>query len=308
MTGPDYQTLIDSETWAFIKATEACYPADTATQDIASQRRIYDAMCAVFRRPYPAGVTATDLLIAGVPCRRYAGGTPSVIYFHGGSFLVGGLHSHDDVCAEICAATGLAVIAVEYRLSPEHGHPAAFDDACAVVRAIAATGPVVLVGDSAGGNLAAAASGALRGDVAPLGQVLIYPGLGGNLDQGSYITHAEAPMLTRADVVHFVNSRGQNGKFARDATSAPLTDTDFSGLPPTFAVAAECDPLADDAEAYAQAIRAAGGRAEAIIAKGMVHGALRARHMSHRAATMFSQICVAITALAQGDWPYGEQR
>jgi acetyl esterase len=306
MTGPDYQTLIDAETWAFIKATEACYPADTATRDIASQRRIYNAMCEVFRRPYPAGVTATDLSIAHVPCRRYAGASPTVVYFHGGSFVVGGLHSHDDVCAEICAATGLAVVAVDYRLSPEHGHPAAFEDACAVVRTLAASGPVVLVGDSAGGNLAAAASAALRGEVALLGQVLIYPGLGGNLDQGSYITHAQAPMLTRADVVAFTQARSKAGSRLRDATLAPLNDTDFSGLPATFAIAAECDPLADDAEAYAQAIRAAGGRAVAVTAKGMVHGALRARHMSSRAATMFTQICAAISAFAQGDWPYGE--
>jgi hypothetical protein len=69
-----------------------------------------------------------------------------VIYLHGGGFVVGGLHSHDDVCAEIRAATGLTVIAVDYRLSPEHLHPAAFDDACAVVRAV--PGALVLAGDS----------------------------------------------------------------------------------------------------------------------------------------------------------------
>ena len=73
------------------------------------------------------------------------------------------MHSHDDVCAEIRAATGLTVISVDYRLSPEHHHPAAFDDACAVIAAIAEHCPVVLVGDSAGGNLAAAAAHALRG-------------------------------------------------------------------------------------------------------------------------------------------------
>ena len=96
-----------------------------------------------------------------MPCRIYPGAAPTVVYLHGGGFVVGGLHSHDDVCAEIRATTGLTVVAVDYRLSPEHLHPAALDDALAVIRAL--LGPVVLAGDSAGGNLAAAASHVLRG-------------------------------------------------------------------------------------------------------------------------------------------------
>ncbi|MGV8955644.1 MAG: esterase, partial [Cypionkella sp.] len=88
MTAPNYQNLIDAETRAFIAATDACYPPDTASMDIAGQRRIYDAMCDAFSTPYPAGVQAQDEPIAGVPCRRYAGSAPSVVYFHGGGFVV----------------------------------------------------------------------------------------------------------------------------------------------------------------------------------------------------------------------------
>lgn len=306
MTEPDYQSLIDGETWAFIHASEAAYPADTASLSIADQRRIYDSMCRAFHRGYPAGVTAQDEPVAGVPCRIYPGASPTVVYLHGGGYVLGGLHSHDDVCAEIRAVTGLGVVAVDYRLSPEHLHPAAFDDAVAVVRAL--PGPLVLAGDSAGGNLAAATCHALRGDARILGQVLIYPGLGGDRSRGSYQTHAFAPMLTLADVEFYAGIRHGGAEVTGDATVAPLQDGDFSGLPPTVAIAAEFDPLADDAHTYAAAIRVAGGRAQAFTAAGMVHGYLRARASVPRAAASFTQICAAIAALAAGAWPYGDQR
>lgn len=302
MTGPDYQSLIDTATWGFIRATEAAYPPDTASLTIAEQRAVYDDMCHTFRRAYPPGVTARDVTVAAVPCRHYAGVGPLVIYFHGGGFVVGGLHSHDDVCAEIRAATGLGVLAVDYRLSPEHLHPAAYDDAMAVVRA--SDGPLILVGDSAGGNLAAAVCHGLRGsNTSVLGQVLIYPGLGGDRSTGSYITHAHAPMLTVADVGFYAGIRHGGTEVVGDPTVAPLQDTNFSGLPPTVAIGAECDPLCDDAGTYAAAITAAGGQARAWVEPGLVHGYLRARALTPRAALAFVRICDAISMLSQGQWP-----
>jgi acetyl esterase len=308
MTAPDYQTLIDAETWAFIARTDACYPPDTASMGIADQRRIYDGMCRLFHQGYPAGIGAQDSLIAGVPCRSYAGEGlaktgPKVLYLHGGGFVVGGLDSHDDVCAEICAETGLTVVAADYRLSPEHDHPAAFDDAMAVACALGE--PILLVGDSAGGNLAAAVAHRLRGsDVRVLGQVLIYPGLGGDTGRGSYLTHAHAPMLTRDDVLFYAGIRHSGVVVQGDPTVSPLQDSDFSGLPPTVAISAECDPLADDARDYAAATRATGGLAIWLQEPGLVHGYLRARHSVARARVSFARICTAISALAKGEWPY----
>ncbi len=303
----DYATRIDEATWAFIRATEAAYPPDTASLSIADQRAIYDGMCRAFFQGYPPGVTVRNEILAGVPCRIYPGQAPTVIYFHGGGFVVGGLNSHDDVCAEICAATGLTVVSVDYRLSPEHLHPAAFNDALAVTRHLAAQGPILLAGDSAGGNLAAATAHALRAhDIRPLGQILIYPGLGGDMDRGSYIIHAHAPMLTRDDLLFYRDIRHGAPPPAGDPTVAPLQDTDFADLPPTVTFGADCDPLCDDAADYAAAIRRAGGRAQFCHEQGLVHGYLRARSKVPRAAASFDRITTAIAALARGDWPYGD--
>lgn len=310
MDRPDYHSLIDTPTWKFIRDTEASYPPDTATLSIADQRAIYDRMCRAFHRGYPAGITAQDRSFGGVPCRFYRGAGGTVVYFHGGGFVVGGLHSHDDVCAELCAATGLNIVSVDYRLCPEDPHPAAFDDACNATSAVVAEhpGPLLLAGDSAGGNLAAAVSrGAVRnGTIAIAGQVLIYPGLGGDRNAGSYMTHAHAPMLTREDVLFYASIRHPDGVEPEpDPTFAPLSDTDFAGLPPTLAIAAECDPLADDATTYAARISAAGGRAQAVTERGLVHGYLRARATVPRAAESFARIASALKSMAAGSWTPG---
>ena len=304
MRDSPYRTLIDGPTLAFIDRTHAAYPADATGLDSAGQRRVYDAMCAVFRQPRPPGVTVVDEMLGGVPTRRYEVGPSSatVVYFHGGGFVVGGLDSHDDVCAEVCAATGLRVVSVDYRLAPEHPHPAAYDDALSATRAVMAHGPVILAGDSAGGTLAASVAHALRGG-AVLGQVLIYPGLGGPMDVGSYVTHTKAPMLSTADVRLYRRLRHGRDDPAPDPTAAALHDTDFTNLPPTAIFAAECDPLCDDATLYRDLIRAAGGRAEATVEPGLVHGYLRARHSVPRAADSFARITAALAAMVPGATP-----
>jgi acetyl esterase len=298
MAPTDYQNLIDAPTWAFIARTNACYSNDTASRSVAQQRSIYDAMCRTFHCGYPTGVTARDTQIAGVPCRIYSGGNPTVIYLHGGGFVVGGLHSHDDVCAEICARTGFKVVSVDYRLAPEHLHPAGFDDALAVARDIAQTGPYMLAGDSAGGTLAASVAHAMRRTAPAHGLVLIYAGLGGDKDQGSYLTHAHAPMLTREDVIYYNSIRYAGGNAPlNDPTAAPLQDSDFAGLPPTIAISAECDPVADDGRDYCARITACGGHATWHLELGLVHGYLRARHTVPRASQSFNRIITAISTL-----------
>ncbi|MCB1453543.1 MAG: alpha/beta hydrolase fold domain-containing protein, partial [Rhizobiaceae bacterium] len=194
----DYSKLLDDETRAFIALTDSYYPPDAVDLPIAGQREVYDRMCRAFFNGYPDGVTAETTAIAAkgreIPIRIYRNAQPSsaalVIYYHGGGFILGGLESHDDVCAELCERTGFELISVDYRLAPEHGHPAAYDDAMEAFAWVARTrkAPILLAGDSAGGNLAASVAHATRGHPrAPVGQMLIYPGLGGDTASGSYV-------------------------------------------------------------------------------------------------------------------------
>ncbi|MGB0506505.1 MAG: alpha/beta hydrolase [Pikeienuella sp.] len=305
----DYSKLIDAETWAFIKATADHYPDETVTFSIEDQRRVYDQMCVAMNAGRPAGVAVEDRAFDGVPCRVYErrASVVTVVYFHGGGFVVGGLDSHDDVCAEICARTGYRVVSVDYRMSPEHRHPAAFDDSFAVTKAVAAafTGGIVLAGDSAGGNLAAGVAHASRGVLENVvGQVLIYPGLGGDFDKGSYLTHANAPMLTRDDILFYRSVRFHGDEPVGDPTYAPLHDSSFANLPPTVVISAECDPLSDDGLDYRNAVQKAGGKAVWFNEDGLIHGYLRGRTTVRRAAASFDRIIAAIAALGQGEWPY----
>ncbi|TRC72568.1 alpha/beta hydrolase [Mesorhizobium sp. WSM4307] len=308
----DYTKLIDAETWAFIERTNSYYPPDTIDYTITQQREIYDRMCREFFAGYPQGVTVETSAIAtpahDIPIRIYRSApqpAATVLYIHGGGFILGGLDSHDDVCAELCARTTYEIVSVDYRLAPEHLHPAAFDDAMSAFAWAASTRdrPILLCGDSAGGNLCAAVGHATRGHAKrPAGQLLIYPGLGGDRSKGSYVTHAEAPMLTMRDLEFYKHIRTGGQDRSGDATLAPLADTDFAKLPPTVLITAQCDPLSSDGEAYRDRIIAAGGRATWFEEPGLVHGYLRARHTVGRARESFTRIVEAVAALGRGAW------
>ncbi|SIT54213.1 conserved hypothetical protein [Mesorhizobium prunaredense] len=308
----DYKKLIDAETWAFIERTNSYYPPDAIDYTIDQQRDIYDRMCREFSAGRPDNVTAETTAIATshpIPIRIYRTPAPEaaamVLYFHGGGFILGGLDSHDDLCAELCSRTGYEVVSVDYRLAPEHLHPAGFDDAISAFEWAATSykRPILLCGDSAGGNLAAAVSHATRGHARrPIGQVLIYPGLGGDRSQGSYVTHAEAPMLTVRDLDFYTNIRTGGEDRTGDLTLSPLADADFANLPPTVLITAQCDPLSSDGEAYRDRVVAAEGYAYWFEEPGLVHSYLRARHTVGRARSSFTRIVDAVSALGRGEW------
>lgn len=307
MSDPDYGLLLDDEVRAYIARGAEFYPPNAVDLTVAEQRCVYDAMCAAFHAGRPEGVEVWNESHGNVPCRRYETGKPTetLIYYHGGGFVVGGLHSHDDVCAELCARNGVRVVSVAYGLAPEHVFPRCYNDALAAFEAIyeAFEGPVFLAGDSAGGNLAAAVTHHARGRIA--GQVLIYPGLGGDAAKGSYVEHANAPELTTRDMLFYQTIRtGGTMPPKDDPRYAPLQDTDFTGLPPTVIVTAQCDPLASDGESYRDAVVTAGGKAVWFNEAGVVHGCLRARGMSTRGAAFFDRVSDAVAALSKGAWPY----
>ncbi|MFD1982010.1 alpha/beta hydrolase [Mesorhizobium newzealandense] len=308
-----YETRLDPALWAYIDAVNAWYPPEIIGLPIDKQRAVYDRMCRAFHRGRPPGVKTSDGLIAAagrdIPVRHYqlAGkaARATVLYYHGGGFILGGLESHDDICAEICAGTGFDVLSVDYRLAPEHVHPAAFDDAVTAFEwAAAATSlPLVLCGESAGGNLAAGVAQATRRG-AVIGQVLIYPELGGDESAGSYVEHADAPLLSLHDIAFYRDVRSAKRQSPDDPTFSPLRDTDFSGLPPTVIVTAECDPLSSDGETYRDRILAAGGKAFWHEEPRLVHSFLRGRATVPAAAEAFERIIAAVAALGKGEWPY----
>ena len=287
---------------AFHKRCEEFYPADAVDAPIEQQRRWYDALCAEFDAPSPKGLTRQDEKVGDrIPVRRYRPAEIAtqtrIFYIHGGGFVVGSLESHDAICAEIAHAARAELVSVDYRLAPEHVWPAAFEDCFEVLISLLADGrPLVIVGDSAGGNLAAgialkAKANAVGGIV---GQVLIYPGLGGDLTSGSYAEMAEAPGLSAADVAYY---RDVLQAPAEDAFAHPLKAADLSGLPPAYITSAHFDPLRDDAALYAGRLIAAGVNVTYRDEPQMIHAWMRARYMSEGAQEGFRQICLGVSGL-----------
>ncbi|MBZ7922583.1 alpha/beta hydrolase [Ensifer adhaerens] len=288
---------------AFHRRCEAFYPADAVDASIEQQRKWYDALCAEFDAPSPEGLTREDALVDGrIKVRRYRPATVStntrIYYIHGGGFVVGSLNSHDAICAELADIAEAELVSVDYRLAPEHVWPAAFDDCYAVLQALLSDGrPVVVTGDSAGGNLTAgivlkARAEGLKGIV---GQVLIYPGLGGDLVSGSYEEMAEAPGLTTADTSYYrkILQAPADNPFA-----APLAEKDLSGLPPSYITGAFFDPLRDDARTYAARLASTGVNVTFREEPQMIHAWLRARHMSEGAREGFRRLAEGVAVLA----------
>ncbi len=290
-----YPTVKDEGIRRFLIEGEKLYPADAVNFSMEQQREFYNQFCAHFDYPHSAGITTHDFKVGDVSCRTYTPNTPKakLLYLHGGGYVVGGIASHDSICAEIAGLADVEVTAVEYRLAPEHPFPAAFDDCWAVLNHI---GTCIVAGDSAGGNMAAALSLKSR-DVNGLkitAQILIYPGLGGDMTKGSYITQADAPGLTAKDVIFYRDTyKGAPNKYAE-----PLHETNYAGLPPAFMVAACLDPLHDDCFDYAAKLKAAGVAAEVRDEPLLIHAFLRARHMSQPAADSFASIIAAIKGFA----------
>lgn len=287
--GVDYSKILSSEIIDFIKETASFYPPDLDPLDWMRQRAVYNQMAEHFHAGRPNGLRVQDGWVGSVRVRYYGEDTEvTVLYFHGGGFVLGGLESHDDVCAEIASRTGLRVVSVDYRLAPENPHPAAYEDAILVAEALSKESRLVLCGDSAGGTLCATLSGT-RHDLGFKGQVLIYPMLGYPAEGGSFETHAEAPLLTTADLKIYASVRGGDPD---DPRLIPIKG-DLENLPSTWLFPAECDPLCDDAVRFAS-----DSKAKVIVQKGLVHGWLRARGCNEIARSAFSQIIDAIRRAA----------
>lgn len=276
---------------AFIEHTRAFSTADPS---LDAQRAAYARMAAAFTPACPPALEVRDLALAGLtPLRLFyparsapASGWPAVLFLHGGGWMLGGLDSHRFFCAELAAHLGLLVVAVDYRLAPEHPFPAALQDSLAAWRAVrdGALGTPIdrtrlaVVGDSAGGNLAAALCLALRdaGEAQPRVQALIYPALG-NDTTASRRDCADAPLLSTQDLLACLDAYLPQPAQQRDPLALPLYADPLAGLAPAFIGVAEFDPLRDDGLHYAQRLRHAGVPVDYFPGQGLVHGCLRAR-------------------------------
>lgn len=257
------------------------------TLSVAQARDAYVAASEVLERPRAPLARVQDFdLPAGegvaLPSRLYAPSRatlPVLLYLHGGGFTIGSLETHDSLCRQLALQSGAAVVAVEYRLAPEHRFPVAVDDAWAAMRWLAGEGAqrlglngrVAAGGDSAGGTLAAVCAIHARDIGLPLAsQLLITPGTAAHADTDSHRRFAEGFLLEAASIQwffeHYIASADRS-----DWRFAPLEAEDLEGVAPACVILAECDPLVDEGIAYADRLRLAGVPVDLEIYRGVTH-------------------------------------
>jgi acetyl esterase len=218
-----------------------------------------------------------DLLLPGnLGARQYwptmEEGQPIVVYFHGGRFFSGDLESHDAVCRLLAVAAGCRVIAVDYRLAPEHRFPAAAEDACRAVEWVCRQGsPFGVAGDSAGANLAALAALSHRRSGLCC-QALIYPMIDATCGWPSYVAYADGYGPAAVDMKRGWAEYLPQGVDPCDPLASPLHAGDVAGVAPAFVLTAEYDTLRDEGEAYAQKLIAAGNLVQVRRYPGAIHG------------------------------------
>jgi acetyl esterase len=205
-----------------------------------------------------------------------------IVFIHGGGFVVGSFETHDEACRLFCRHAGAHVLAIDYRLAPEHPFPAAVNDARAAFRwahaNAAALGAdptrIAIAGDSAGDNLAAvtALGIAREGGPAPALQVLLYPVTDFESVTQSHELFAEGFFLDKISTEWCIAKYLPDGVDRADPRLSPLRAPDLSGLAPAIVITAAFDPLRDEGEAYARRLRDAGNRVESVRVPGLIHG------------------------------------
>lgn len=238
----------------------------------------------------PAMEEVCDCLVPGrdgpIPARLYVADRAKVqgllVYLHGGGWVCGSLDDFDLLTRALAARTDCAVLAVDYRLAPEHPFPAGLHDvedallwaSRAGQERFGRTLPLVVAGDSAGGNLATVALAELRHQVECALQVLVYPVADTDTSRPSYLQHGEGLPLTRQDMRWFLQHYADPGQWS-DPRIAPLSRIDMAGCPPAWIVVAEYDVLHDEGVALAHHLAQARVPVDLVRAPGLAHGFIR---------------------------------
>jgi len=282
---------LDSRTQWFLKLLAFSGQQPLHRLGVAHARAEFDLFQPMMSgRPAPVG-EIVDRTIEGpggrlrVRLYRPAGSVarllPTILYFHGGGWVIGSLEAYDLPCRFFCARTGCAIVAVDYRLAPEHKFPAGLDDALAAFRWLAREAVelgmdpdrIVVAGDSAGGTLATVVARLVRGEArTPCLQWLIYPATDLGAETPSHASCGEGFLLTQADMEWFrglyLNDPGE----IADPRVSPLRSPDLSGLPPALIFTAGLDPLRDEGQAYAERLVAAGVKTVHREFDSLIHG------------------------------------
>ena len=276
--------------------------APFAAADAVAIRQGYAATTARYTHAVDGALEVTDRTIAGpggpLSIRLYGfadnavGSRGALVFFHGGGWAVGDLDTHDHVCRYLAVHSECIVIAVDYRLAPEHKFPAAHDDCVAAVHWVAANAGelginparIAVGGDSAGGNLAASVAIALRDTRGPALalQLLIYPAVDFTADTESLVENGEGYLLTRDDIEKFTGWYLPDEAAREDWRASPQLASHHTDLPRAWIQTAEFDPLRDEGRIYAETLAKAGVEVEYKCYDGMVHGFVRMGGMIDR--------------------------
>lgn len=268
----------------------------------AQARAVYNKAAEVLEPPRAPLARVQDVTLPGadgsaLPARLYAPSharLPVLLYLHGGGFVIGGLETHDSLCRQLAQRSGGAVLALDYRLAPEHRFPTAVEDAWAAMRWLAGEGAdaldldgqrLAVGGDSAGGTLAATCAIHARDTGLPIRlQLLITPGTTAHMDTASHTLFANGFLLDSANVAwffdHYIDFHHR-----RDWRFAPLEADDLDGVAPACVILAECDPLVDEGLAYADRLRLAGVAVELELYRGLTHDFIKMGRALKEAAT-----------------------
>jgi len=281
----------------------------THTLSPAEARATYRERRTFTQPDAPEVAEVRDLQAEGIPLRLYRplgakadAVLPVLVYFHGGGWVIGDLDTHDVLCRGLANGAGCAVVAVDYRMGPEHRFPAAVDDALAATRWVhdhaASLGldaqRLAVGGDSAGGNLAAVVAIAARdaGDLPIAFQLLIYPATDMRRGQPSHSTNGEGYLLTRDTLAYFHDHYIDDARHDLDWRASPLLHPDLSRLPPALVLTAGYDPLRDEGLDYANALAAAGNRSSHVCFERQIHGFLPMGRVLDEANTALA-LCAA---------------
>ena len=236
------------------------------------------------------------------------GPVPTMVFFHGGGFVIGDIETHDDQARLICRDGEMVVVSVDYRLAPEHPFPAGYEDCLSATRWAADNisdlggdaRRLLVGGDSAGGNLAANVALAFRGEgPAIAAQFLIYPGLDlrEDSDYPSRVENAEGYFLTAEDMLWFRDQYLPAGHDLSRPGHSPMMSTDLTGLPPAVIGVGEFDPLRDEDLAYGKALADAGVEVVVRLYDGLIHGFFGFTQLSAAAADATADMIAALKTM-----------